>query len=168
MFHLPKMLFAGLLALLVVSLTSGCATAAPAQTDNQKAAQMASAAAAAEGQKLTPPDRLEIVYFHRANPCHCMAVVEDYIKTVVYLDFSSELNSGRLVYRSIVSDDRANRELVAKYGAYLFQLFFTEYRGKQEKTYPVDDIWALRGDPEKLKAFLRETIRKSLDGEMYR
>lgn len=166
MFKLPNMLLASLLALIVVGLLTGCATPAPAQTNDPKATQSASAAAFAGGQKLSPPDKLEMVYFHRASPCHCMAVVEDYIKTVVYLDFSDELNSGKLVYRSIVSDDQANRELVARYGAYLFQLFFTEYRGKQERTYPVDGIWALRGEPEKLKAFLRETVRKSLDGEM--
>ncbi len=152
MSKLPNMLFAGLLALLVVSLTSGCASPAPAQTIEDKP----------EGA----PDRLEIVYFHRANPCHCLAVVEEYIRAVVYLDFNRELDEGKLVYKSIVSDDPANRNMLAKYRAYLFQLFFTEYRGKQERTYPVDGIWALRDSPEKLKSYLRDMIRKSLDGEL--
>lgn len=164
MYRLRDLLWSSLLVLVVIGLFTGCATPAPAQTgeSDPQAVQVAPS----EGQKTSPPDRLEIVYFHRANPCHCMAVVEGYIKQVIYLDFASEEASGKIVYRSVVSDDPANKELVKKYRAYLFQLFFTEYRGKQERTYPVDQIWALRDDPEKLKSFLRETIAKSLKGEI--
>lgn len=149
---MPKYVYPVLLVLLLAVLLPACAAKVPAQT--------------VEEEPKGAPDRLEIVYFHRANPCHCMAVVEDYIRAVLYLDFNRELDNGKLAYKSIVSDDPKNQEIVAKYRAYLFQLFFTEYRGKQERTYPVDGIWALRDDPEKLKAFLREAIRKSLNGEM--
>jgi len=149
---MPRYVYPALLVLLLAVLLPACAATVPAQTVEEEA----------KGA----PDRLEIVYFHRANPCHCLAVVEGYIRTVLYLDFNTELDGGKLVYKSIVSDDPKNREIVAKYRAYLFQLFFTEYRGKQERTYPVDGIWALRDDPERLKAFLREAIRKSLNGEM--
>lgn len=147
-----KLVYPILLVLLLAALFPACAAPAPAQTVDEKPS--------------TPPDRLEIVYFHRANPCHCMAVVEGYIRQVIYLDFASEEANGKIVYKSVISDDPANKELVAKYRAYLFQLFFTEYRGKQERIYPVDQIWALRDDPERLRSFLRELITKSLNGEI--
>lgn len=111
------------------------------------------------------PDRVDVVYFHRKNPCHCMAVIGDYIHQTVFFNFGDELASGKLTFQMIVSDDKANADIVKKYKANLFQLFITEVRGKNETTYPVDEIWRLTGDPDKLKEFVKTTIEKSLRGE---
>jgi len=112
------------------------------------------------------PDRVDVVYFHQKNPCHCMAVVGDYIQETVFLNFGDESACGKLTFQMIVTDDKANADMVKKYNTNLFQLFITEVRGETEKTYPVDEIWGLTGDPDKLKEFVKTTIEKSLKREI--
>ena len=141
-----------LFAILAVGLLCACGNTAPANIQPSD-------------ETSGPPDRVDVVYFHRTNPCHCMAVVGDYIQQTVFLYFSGETASGKLTFKMIASDDKANADMVKKYKANLFQLFVTEVRGKAEKTYPVDEIWGLRGDPDKLKEFVKTAIEKSLKGE---
>ena len=149
---------------LFVILVTGllCACANPTPPDNPSESPNVSQVPT---EPSNAPDRVDVVYFHRENPCHCMAVVGDYIHETVFLNFGGELASGKLTFRMIASDNKANAEIVKKYKAYLFQLFITEVRGKTEKTYSVDEIWGLTGDPDKLKEFVKTTIEKSLKGE---
>ena len=150
-----------LLVILIVGLLSACANPAPSPDKSAQAPEVTPIISEPSGE----PDRVDVVYFHRKNPCHCMAVVGDYIHGTVFLNFGSELASGKLTFRTIVSDDKANADMVKKYKANLFQLFITEVRGETEKTYSVDEIWGLTGDPDKLKEFVKTTIEKSLKGE---
>jgi hypothetical protein len=153
-----------LLLILIVGLLSACSNPTlPATTPNNHS-ESPNIPQTTNGPANTP-DRVDVVYFHRKNPCHCMAVVGDYIHGTVFLNFGSELASGKLTFRTIVSDDKANADMVKKYKANLFQLFITEVRSDTEKTYPVDEIWGLTGDPDKLKEFVKTTIEKSLKGE---
>jgi len=111
-----------------------------------------------------PPDRLELVYFHRSNPCACMKAVGDYLQQVVIMDFSDEVDDGKLALKMVASDDPKNIDLVKQYNSPPFCLFVTEVRGETMITYPVDQIWGLTGDKEKLAEFIKATIQKALDG----
>jgi len=112
------------------------------------------------------PDRVDVVYFYRSNPCHCMQVVGDNIEYTVETYFGDRLASGKLTFKMLASDAPKNADMVREYNADLFQLFITEVRGKTEKTYPVDGIWGLTGDEAEFKEFVRDTIDKSLKGQM--
>ena len=150
-----------LFVILTVGLLCACANPAPPLDKPAESPEVPPTISEPSGE----PDRVDVVYFHRKNPCHCMAVVGDYIHGTVFLNFGSELASGKLNFRTIVSDDKANADMVKKYKANLFQLFITEVRGDTEKTHPVDEIWGLTGDPDKLKEFVKTAIENSLKGE---
>ena len=113
------------------------------------------------------PDKVELLYFHTANPCHCMAVVGDNIKYAIDTYFASEVSGGRVKLTMIVSDDPANADLMKKYDAMLFTLFIKETRGSDEKIYPVSDIWNMTGDEnrEKLVNFIRYKVNAVLEGK---
>lgn len=113
------------------------------------------------------PDRVELIYFHTKNPCHCMAVVGDNIKYAVETYFKDEAASGKVVLNMIVSDDPTNMPLVKKYDAMAFSLFFREVRGESERVYPVSQIWEMTGDANKdrLTGFIRVTLAGALDGK---
>ena len=112
------------------------------------------------------PDRVELIYFHTKNPCHCMAVVGDNIKYAVDTYFKDEVAGGRVTLTMIVADDPANAELVKKYDAMVFSLFIREVRGDSERVYPVGEIWEMTGDANKdrLVDFIRVTLGNALEG----
>ena len=113
------------------------------------------------------PDKVELTYFHRQAPCHCMAVVGDSIQQVVDTYFQDEQASGRLKLTQIVSDDPANVEMVKRYDTLAFALFVTETRGGIQKTYTLDDIWLMTGDEnhDKLVNYLRTELTEILQGK---
>jgi hypothetical protein len=114
------------------------------------------------------PDRVELIYFHTKNPCHCMAVVGDNIRYAVDTYFKEETGSGRLKLTMVVSDDPANAGMVKKYNAMLFTLLIREIRGDQERVYPVGSIWEMTGDDnrEKLVQFMKSTVTAVLEGKI--
>ncbi len=114
------------------------------------------------------PDTVELVYFHKQDPCHCMAVVGDNIRYAVDTHFKEETGSGRLKLTMVVSDDPANAGLVKQYNAMLFALFIREIRGSQERVYPVDSVWEMTGDDnrEKLVQFMKSTVTAVLEGKI--
>src|SRR4030043_65851 len=153
-----------LFVILAVGLLCACSNPAPPVTPPDNPSESPNVSQV-PNEPSNAPDRIDVVYFHRKDPCHCMAVVGDYINETVFLNFVDESASGKLTLKMIVSDDKANADMVKKYKANLFQLFITEVRGETEKTYSVDEIWGLTGDPDKLKEFVKTTIEKSLKGE---
>jgi len=116
-------------------------------------------------EPLGTPDRVDVVYLYRSNPCHCMAVVGDNIKYAVEAYFQGELSSGKLTFRMLTSDDKANTDLVKKYNSPPFGLFISIVKGKAESIYPVDGIWGLMGKDNELKEFVKTAVEKSLRGE---
>jgi len=112
------------------------------------------------------PDKVELIYFHTRNPCHCMAVVGDNIRYAIDTYFKDEVSSGRVTLTMIVADDPANAELVKKYDAMVFSLFIREVRGDNELVYPVSEIWEMTGDSNKdrLVDFIRVKLGDVLEG----
>jgi hypothetical protein len=157
-------IYLSLLTILAVGLVCSCANPTPSTLPLDDPSEQPNVSQV-PNEPSNAPDRVDVVYFHQKNPCHCMAVVGDYIQETVFLNFGAESASGKLTFKMIVSDDKANADMVKKYNTNLFQLFITEVRGEIEKTYPVDEIWGLTGDPDKLKEFVKTTIEKSLKGE---
>ena len=112
------------------------------------------------------PDRVNIVYFHRTNQCHCMQVIEDNISQTVTSNFQKELDTGKLTFTSIASDDWANGAMVAKYNTGLFGLFITIIKDDTENIVPVGEIWTMTGDEAKYKEYVKNIVAKSLKGEL--
>jgi len=113
------------------------------------------------------PDRVELIYFHTKNPCHCMAVVGDNIKYAVDTYFKDEVAAGKVTLAMIVSDDPANLELMKKYDAMVFSLYVREVSGDSERVYPVSEIWEMTGDSnrDRLVGFIRVKLGEVLEGK---
>jgi len=113
------------------------------------------------------PDRVELIYFHTKNPCHCMAVVGENIKFAVENNFKDEIAAGKVKLTGIVSDDPANAGLVKQYNAVLFVLFIKEIHGSEERMYPVNKIWEMTGDDNRdnLIEFIKTTVTSILEGK---
>lgn len=114
---------------------------------------------------LGPADRVEVVYFHRAQRCYSCYYAEDGIRYTVETYFADELASGKVTFKVINVADEENAAIVNKYEAYTSSLFINTIRNGTDHIEEVTDIWLLIGNDEAFVEALRNKIEKSLEGE---
>ena len=111
-----------------------------------------------------PADRVEVVYFHRAQRCYSCIHAEEGIRYTVETYFVDELASGKVTFKVINVADEENAAVVNKYGAYTSSLFINTIKGGTDHIEPVTDIWLIGNDEEFVKA-VKDKIEKSLNGD---
>ena len=112
-----------------------------------------------------PADRVEVVYFHRAQRCYSCIHAEEGIRYTVETYFADELASGKVTFEVINLQDEENAAIVNKYGAYIPSLFINTIRGGTDHIEAVGEIWFVLGDDEAFVEVVRSKIEKSLKGE---
>lgn len=137
-------------ALLVFSLFAACSAPVPATNPSK--------------EPLGPPDRVDVVYFHEGEACHCMDVMGDRIYTTIFFNFQDEQASGKLTFQRLKIDDEANAATAEKYNATPFTLFINVVRGNTEHIIAVPEILSLKYDEEALAELVKSKIRQSLNG----
>ena len=138
-----------LLACLALSLMLGCTSpTTPPPSDTSSG----------------PADRVEVVYFHRAQRCYSCIHAEEGICYTVETYFADELASGKVTFKVINVADEENAAVVNKYGAYTSSLFINTIRDGTDHIEGVTDIFFLGNDEEFVKA-VKDKIEKSLEGE---
>jgi len=155
-------LFLPLAFILLAGLVGACGNSSAPATSPSPATPTTSSTAQLSGT----PDRVDIVYFYKSNPCACMQVVGDYIQQVVILHFQEQVDNGKLTLKMVTSDTPNNAVLVKKYNSPPFWLYIITVRGNTETVHSVPDIWGLTGDKDKLAAYLKNTIQKALEGKL--
>jgi len=140
-----------LLSLLALGLL--CACSSPAPTANPPK------------ESLGPPDRVDVVYFHVGEACHCMDPMGDCIHSTVFLTFNEELGSGKLTFQRLKLDDEDNATIAGKYNATPFSLFINTVRGDTEHIVAVPEIWPIRYECDALEELVKSKIRQSLEGK---
>jgi hypothetical protein len=138
-----------LLALLVVSSLSACSSPATLVKPTK--------------EPLGPPDRVDVVYFHLGEACHCMDPTGECIYATVWLNFQDELASGKLTFQRLKLDDKNNANIAEKYDATPFSLFINTVRGDSEHIIAVPEIWPIRYESEALEELVKSKIRQSLE-----
>ncbi|MBC8273522.1 MAG: hypothetical protein H8E40_00920 [Chloroflexi bacterium] len=113
---------------------------------------------------LGQPDRVDVVYFSRGKPCHCIAVVGDQVYATVWLNFQRELSSGKLTFEIVDLDDPKNVSISRKYNASTFSLFINGVRGDHERIIAVPEIWSTPSDA--IRELVKRKIEQSLNGEL--
>jgi hypothetical protein len=143
-------IFLPLLVLSVVLLLGACNSSDPAANPPQ--------------EPLGPPDRVDVVYFHLGEACHCMDSMGDCIQSTVFLNFQEELASGKLTFQRLTLDDPNNANIAAKYKATPVSLFINIVRGDTENIIAVTEIWPIRYECDALEELVKSKIRQSLEG----
>lgn len=144
-----NLIYVTLLALLAVSLLSACSNQAFVANPPEKL--------------LGPPDRVEVVYFHLGEACHCMDPTGSCIHATVFINFQEEIADGRLTFQRLKLDDEDNAAIAKKYNATPFSLFINVVRGDTEHIIAVPEIWPIRYESEALEELVNSKIRQSLE-----
>lgn len=151
MFGKANKIFLPLLVLSVVGLLGACSNSDPAANPLQ--------------EPIGPPDRVDVVYFHLGEACHCMDPTGDRIHTTVFLNFHEELASGKLTFQRLKLDNEDNAAIAEKYNATPVSLFINIVRGDAEHIIAVPEISPVKYDEEALEELVKSKIQKSLNGD---
>jgi hypothetical protein len=116
----------------------------------------------ATAEPVTPVSRVDLVYFHTAYACGCMAEIGDVIKGALQAHFPEEIEQKTVRFHSVVSDDPKNESIVRMYGSQPFDLFIVTYEGGKPSATPVYEIWAYMDDYDALGAYMLQRVEGAL------
>ena len=107
-------------------------------------------------------DYVEVVYFHRTQRCYSCQYAGDTTEYTVGTYFANELANGKLVFKMVDVQDKANASIAERYGAYGSSLFINEIVDGIDHIEPVTDIWYHLGDDEKFIQVVKDAIESHL------
>jgi len=105
---------------------------------------------------------VEVVYFHRSQRCAGCHYAEDATRYTIETYFRDEVASGKVVFKVLDVQDKANVAIVEKYGAYTSSLFINEVRDGIDHIEEVTGIWFLLGNDEAFVNLVKGEIEKHL------
>ncbi|MFA6281272.1 MAG: nitrophenyl compound nitroreductase subunit ArsF family protein [Candidatus Omnitrophota bacterium] len=114
------------------------------------------------GQKPSPV-RVIAYYFHGNFRCTTCHKLEQYSKEAIEQNFKNELSSGKLEFKAINVDEKANEHFVNDYQLYTKSLILVLIKDdKQVKYKNLDKIWEYVGDEKKFFEYVIKEIRDFL------
>jgi hypothetical protein len=110
-------------------------------------------------------DRVDVVYFHRAQRCYSCTYMEDAARYTVETYFADELGSGKLTFQVFNVEEDENDDIVEKYQASYLSLYINIVKDGTDHIEQVIDLYTLIGNDEAFVEALKDRIEKSLMGE---
>ena len=141
-----------LLIILVAGMLCACGSSAPEVPPTSDTSSV-------------PADRVETVYFHRAQRCYSCIYAEEGTRYTLETYFADELASGKVTFEVFNVGDKENATIVKKYGAFTSSLFINTIRDGTDHIEEVTDIWFLLGNDEAFAEVVKSKIEKSPKGE---
>ncbi len=108
-------------------------------------------------------NRVEVIYFHRAQRCYSCVYAETGVRYTVETYFRDELTSGKVIFEAVNVEDKENANIVKKYGAFTSSLFINTIRDGADHIEEVTDIWFVLGKDEAFVNAVRDKIERSLE-----
>jgi len=149
------------LLLSAISMLAGCS-----QSPEPADAQQANPATPVQ-QPYGPPDKVEVVYFYKSipPPCECLAHAGENVNTTVTNEFKSEIESGKLAFHYLASDEAKNAGMVKKYDPAPFSLIINSINGQSEQIYNVGEIWEFLYDEPNFRLTVKRHVENALKGQ---
>ena len=113
----------------------------------------------------TPADKVEVVYFYRAQRCTGCVYAETGTLYTLETYFADELASGKITFATFNVEAEENAAIVLKYEAYTSSLFINTIIDGIDHIEQVTEIWSVLGDDEAFIEVVRSKIEQSLSGE---
>jgi len=108
-------------------------------------------------------DRVEVVYFHRAQRCAGCIYAETGTRYTLETYFKDELASGKLTFKVFNVENKENAAMVKKYGAFTSSLFVNTIRDGTDNIEEVTDIWFVLGNDQAFVKVVKSKIETSLE-----
>jgi hypothetical protein len=109
-------------------------------------------------------DRVELVYFHRAQRCASCIYAEEGVRYTLQKYFEEELANSIVSFEVYDLGEEKNAAVIKKYGAYTSSLFINVIRGDRDNIEEVNEIWLVLGDDEAFTETVKSRIEETLMG----
>jgi len=102
-------------------------------------------------------------YFHGNFRCATCKRLEAYSQEAISDAFADELEAGRLSWKVLNTDDKANKHFVTDFELVTKAVVLVEYRdGKVVRFENLKDVWELVGDKEEFIKYVQDSTREFL------
>ncbi len=110
-------------------------------------------------------DRVEVVYFCRAQRCVGCIYAETGTRYTLETYFADELASEKITFAVFNVEDEGNAAIIKKYDAFTSALFINTIKDGTDHIEEVTEIWFHLGDDEAFVEVVKSKIEQSLRGE---
>ena len=150
-----RIVFLGVLTLLVMlaALSAGCT--APAATNESRITTAPGAV-----------QKVEVYHFHRTQQCYSCKTLGEYAEETVKTYFAPELESGLVVFNHINIEELENKVLVDRYEPAGSSLWIGVHDKNGFHREENVNVWYKIGDKEEYLAYLKGVIDKRLAGDL--
>ncbi|MFH1458787.1 MAG: nitrophenyl compound nitroreductase subunit ArsF family protein [Candidatus Omnitrophota bacterium] len=104
-----------------------------------------------------------IYYFHGSFRCVTCNNMENYTKAAIETNFKNALALGKLEFKTVNVEEKANEHFTRDYKLYTKSLILSLVdSGKEIKSKNLNKIWELSRDQQKFIAYVTEEIKQFL------
>jgi len=112
-----------------------------------------------EAATFVPKNYVIAYYFHGTFRCPTCHKLEQYSKEAIEANFKNELTSGKIVFKTVNVDEKANEHFVNDYQLYTRSLVISLVRGgKEEKFKNLTKIWEYVGNKQRFYDYVWDEI----------
>lgn len=112
-----------------------------------------------ETATFVPKNYIIAYYFHGTFRCPTCHKLEEYSKEAIEANFKNELTSGKIVFKAVNVDEKANEHFVNDYQLYTKSLVISLVRGgKEGKFKNLTKIWEYAGNKQRFYDYVRDEI----------
>ncbi len=112
-----------------------------------------------EAATFVPKNYVIAYYFHGTFRCPTCHKLEQYSKEAIEANFKNELTSGKMVFKTVNVDEKANEHFVNDYQLYTKSLVISLVRGgKEEKFKNLTKIWEYVGNKQRFYDYVWDEI----------
>ncbi|MDD4940245.1 MAG: nitrophenyl compound nitroreductase subunit ArsF family protein [Candidatus Omnitrophica bacterium] len=119
--------------------------------------------ASAQGEGNKPAGRVIAYYFHGNLRCSTCRTMEQYSKETIEANFKQELSSGKLEFKTVNVEERANEHFARDYQLYTKSLILSLIKdGKEIRSKNLTKIWEYASDKKRFFDYVSEEVNNFL------
>ena len=108
-------------------------------------------------------DSVIAYYFHGNMRCYSCNILEQYSRQAIEENFQDQLTSGRLVFKTVNVQEKANDHFMKDYGLYSQSLVLSLVEnGKEKKFKNLTMVWQYARDRQKFISYVKDEVNAYL------
>jgi len=109
-------------------------------------------------------NKVKVYYFYTSTRCPTCYKLERYTEDALKKNFSKELSSGTLAFKTVNVEKQENDHFIREYGLYTKSVVLSLLRGgKEVKFKNLDKVWQYVGDREAFSEYVCKEVKVFLD-----
>jgi len=107
--------------------------------------------------------KIVVTYFHNSVRCMSCRKIEAFTEEAVKASFGAELKAGRMDYKVVNVDEKANQHFIQDYQLFTKSVVIAETKdGRQTRWKNLPKVWELLSNKEKFQSYVSGEIRDYL------